>query len=207
EYLAQLKKCAVDLGLTVAAVASGEVLTELGARWLDVAVNLGAPLVITSAPAASSEAAAWGQFTETLKARARDAKSANVTLALRGATETQCVTAHDLARATKDVDSAWLRYAFDTSAPAIGELANRMLSKAVVALHTIEDVERFASDDDPEAGSLVQALARFRGFVVLDAPLRSSSPRDAYHAALERFATLRATCLASATLAPSSAKK
>jgi hypothetical protein len=199
DYLAQLKKWAVDLGLTVAAVAADGILAPDGARWLDVACALGAPLVVTRAAAASDQASGWGAFAETLGARARDAKRLNVTLALRDAPATLCTDSADLARAAKDVDSAWLRYALDTHALAARD--PRALAKAVIAQHAIGDLVRFATDGDPEAHSLIAGLARFRGFVVLDAAPRAA-PGDAYHRAIERFTTLRATRLAAGSGAP-----
>lgn len=194
EYLAQLKKWAVDLGLTVAAVAADGLLQPDGARWLEVARALGAPLVVTRGAAASGDASAWGSFTESLSARARHAKHLNVTLALRDAPETLCVDSADLARAAKDVDSAWLRYALDAQGLAGREA--RALAKAVIVQHTIGDVQRFATEDDVEAPSLMAGLARFRGFVVLDAARLDATPRDAYHRAIDRFTTLRARHLA-----------
>jgi hypothetical protein len=195
EYLAQVKKCSVDLGLTIAAVAADGVLESDGARWLDVAATLGAPLLIAHAPSTSGDPAAWGRFTEALQARAKDAKRVNVTLALRNAPGTLCVDVTDLARATKDVDSAWVRYALD--ARSLGEL--RALARTVIAVHTIGDVDRFATDGDEDAATLVRGLARFRGFIVLDAATAQTPVRGAYHRAVERFGTLRAARLSIAS--------
>ena len=55
DYFAQLKKTAVDLGLTVAGLAF-EGLLDDAAAWLEAAVALGAPLLVVQAPAASADA-------------------------------------------------------------------------------------------------------------------------------------------------------
>jgi len=193
DYVAQLKKSAADLGLTVTALAADDAFAAQG-DWLDVAVSLGAPLLVANAPLSGDGAEAWGTFTEALRARAGQAKRANVTLAVRNAPGTLCASVSDVQRLLKDVDSAWLRCALDPSALGGSDLAEALLGKAVVALHAIDDLERFATQDDPSAATLVARLERFRGFVVLEGG-DQRAPSDAYHSALERFAALRCTAL------------
>ncbi len=194
DYVAQLKKSAADLGLTVTALAADDAFAAQGETWLDVAVSLGSPLLVARAPLYGEDMEAWGSFTESVKTRAGQAKRANVTLAIRNAPGTLCASVSDVQRLLKDVDSAWLRCALDPSALASSDLAEPLLGKAVIALQAIEDLERFAAPDDPSASALIERLERFRAFVVLE---RSDerAPRDAFHAALERFAALRCAAL------------
>ncbi len=196
DYLAQLKKVATDLGLTVAAFAADDAFTGNYEQRLEMAEALGAPLVIARAPSASTEAQAWGSFTDAAKDAARAAKRANVTLAVRSARGTLCESNADLKRLAKDVDSAWLRFAWDALAASAGS-ATTIARKDVIATYEISGVERFATTANDDAERLNASLARFRGFIVLDAS-RSNAPRAAYHAALARFAELRARSLVTA---------
>jgi sugar phosphate isomerase/epimerase len=196
EYLAQLKKTCVDLGLTVAALAADDVLESEGPARLASAVALGAPLVVARAPATSGDPGAWSAFTAKAKARAQDAKLANVTLAIRNEPGSLCAVPADLRALAKDVDSSWLRFALDPSALATAESADDLLPKTVIAVAAIPDAARFATPQDRAAPLFVRALARFRGFVVLESP-DAKRNRTAYHEALERFASLRANALLS----------
>ena len=194
EYVAQLRKACVDLGLTVAALAEEAFLETSASDALARAQALGAPLLLLRAPAASSDPEAWGRFAESAKTASRLAKAANVTVALRNAPHTLCESGADLKRLAKDVDSAWLRFGPDLASLGADE-AGTLPSKSVIATYSIAEITRFAREDDAEAAGVLRALQRFRGFVVLERT-DLSGPRDAYHAALERFATLRARALA-----------
>ncbi len=188
EYLAQLKKAAADLGLTVAALAVGEAPdTE---RHLSNAVALGAPLLLVHAPNSAARPEAWADFTAATKATAAQAKRCNVTLALRAVAGTLCENAADCSRLAKDIDSAWLRFAFDprTSADAHG---TAFLAKSVIAIHTIADIDNFATHADAESAGAIAALSHFRGFVVLEHAV-DLSDRNAYHHAVARFTAQRA---------------
>lgn len=192
EYLAQLKKVAADLGLTVAALAADDALAGDDEPRLEMARALGAPLLVARAPAASADARAWSTFTDAAKSAARAAKGANVTLAVRCARGTLCESSAELRRLAKDVDSAWLRFAWDATLTHGGAT---VASKDVIATYDVADVERFATAMDDEAERLNAGLARFRGFIVIDA----ASPRPAaFHAALARFTELRARALIAA---------
>jgi sugar phosphate isomerase/epimerase len=194
EYVAQVKKLAVDLGLSIAAVSARDFFSGTGAASLELAVALGAPVVAAPAPHASDDPAAWGAFAEIARRLAASAKAANVTIALRTAPGTLCENAADLRRFKKDVDSAWLRFAPEPAmlgAPGDGEA---VLAKSVIAFCPIEHLATFAAAGDVEAPAAVRALARFRGFVVLERR-EVEAPRDAYHHAIERFAALRASSL------------
>lgn len=193
EYLAQLKKVASDLGLTVAAFASHDAFGTDGGTDLDTALALGAPLAIVRAPAESEDPEAWGAFTDALKGRAGDGKRLGVTLALRNAPGTLCPAPADLRRAAKDVDSAWLRFAFDVGAASDDEA--RVLTKSVIAVQSVGDARAFATPLDRIATIAIERLRRFRGFVLLEGSADAAEPA-AYHDAVARFAALRSRALA-----------
>jgi sugar phosphate isomerase/epimerase len=120
DYLAQLKKMAVDGGLAVAALDAGSFFAdaddEARASILADAATLGAPLVVTTLPAPGEiPAAAFNEAVRSGKLAARAAKAVNVTIALRNAPGTLGSSAADLKRFAKDVDSAWIRFALDAS--------------------------------------------------------------------------------------------
>jgi hypothetical protein len=194
EYLAQLRKACVDLGLTVAGFGAEAFAEANASEGLERARALGAPLVTLRAPAASADPDAWGRFVESAKTASRLAKDLNVTFALRNAAGTLCEDGASLKRLAKDVDSAWLRYGPDFASPPLDDAAS-LLSKSVIATYSIANLTTFACEGDPDATRLVAALQRFRGFVVLERA-GLGGDRAAYHSALARFATLRARSLA-----------
>jgi len=194
EYLAQLKKLAVDLGLTIAAVSSDTPFAGEDAADFDIALRLGAPLVVRRAPPTSDDPSAWGAFTDAARTIASAAKTANVTLAVRNAKGTLCASAADVKRLAKDVDSAWLRCALEPAAFGTPDEGDVLLAKTVIAFHPIERQEAFATPADDAAPALVRALARYRGFVVLERDENDPS-RTSYHEALERFTALRGAAL------------
>ncbi len=111
DYLAQVKKMATDLGLTIAALASDEFLTAEHDRMravLDRARALGAPLL--AGRLGAETVLSWSEQLGKLGAAASLAKAANVTIALRNAPGTFAATTHDCKRVAKETDSAWLRY-------------------------------------------------------------------------------------------------
>ncbi len=194
EHCAQLKKVSTDLGLAVAAIDACELHDDGGETWLDVATMLGAPIAIVRAPVANDDPFAWSAFVDRLKMRAKEAKRANVTLALRSAPGTIIANIDDARRVAKDVDSAWLRFQIDVSNPGTHGDATSYLRDIVIASYALASIERFATDADEDALGLARALGRFRGCVVLE--VSDVRERNAYHDALARFATLRARTLA-----------
>jgi sugar phosphate isomerase/epimerase len=194
EYLAQMKKAATDLGLTVAALAAADALeTPEGAvSALDAAAALGAPLLLVRAPAGVDDGS-WGRFTDVLKTAAGLAKRANVTLAVRNAAGTLCADPSDLRRSAKDVDSAWLRFALDLTDLTSADDARELLAKTVIAAYGVGRPNDFARPGDRAASSLIERLTRFRGFVCIDAlqPARDGS----FHDAIERFVRQRSHTL------------
>lgn len=201
EYLAQQKKTAADLGLTIAAL---EIRAPVDAAFdadaaLASAVALGAPLAIVRAPLATGDANAWSTFTDALKTSCRAAKRANVTLGLRNVADTLCASGADLPRVAKDVDSSWLRFAVDAGA---ADIPAAILAKTVIATCTIARLDDFAVDSDVLAGDVIRRLARFRGFVSLErAEVNVAAGPAAYHAAIERFTIRRTSALAESALA------
>ncbi len=117
DYLAQVKKMATDLGLTIAALESRDFLTSDAATMqqvLSIAVALGSPL-IASALGTETDLA-WSAQLAKLSEAAGRAKAANVTLALRNVPGTFAASVHDCKRVSKETDSAWLRYGIEPSA-------------------------------------------------------------------------------------------
>ncbi|GAC1524922.1 MAG: hypothetical protein NVS2B8_09360 [Vulcanimicrobiaceae bacterium] len=192
EYLAQLKKSTADLGLTVAALYARDAFAPEPTRAFELACALGAPFVVAPAAAGDVGLDAWGMFAAIASGRARDAKRANVTLAVRAVAGTVCATGADLRRLAKDVDSAWLRYTLDA---ASDDATEALRPKAVIAWHDVHRPTGFAEPGDAQARDLIRRLARFRGFVVVEAP-PDDADRSAYHAAIERLTALRARTLA-----------
>jgi sugar phosphate isomerase/epimerase len=117
DYLAQVRKMATDLGLTIAALASDTFFTadrEVMRAAVERAETLGAPLL--AGRLGTETALAWSEQLGKLGAAAGLAKAANVTLALRNAPGTFAATTHDCKRVTKEADSAWLRYGLEPGA-------------------------------------------------------------------------------------------
>lgn len=117
DYLAQIKKMAADLGLTIAALASDAFFTaDAGAMQtaLDRALALGAPLL--TGRLGAETALSWSEQLQRLGTATSLAKSVNVTLAVRNAPGTFAASEHDCKRVTKETDSAWLRYGLDLAA-------------------------------------------------------------------------------------------
>ena len=157
DYLAQIRKMAADLGLDVAALADRAFFTaddDAMRAALDMANALGAPLI--AAPLALETALSWSAQRERLSAAASLAKRANVTLALRNAPGTFATSAHDLKRASKETDSAWLRYGLESAALDAADLA--AVGGDTVLLWAGEDAR-------PEAFTWSRA---FRGYLALD---------------------------------------
>lgn len=190
EYLAQLKKMCVDRGLTVAALAS-DALFESDEQWFDIAVRLGAPLLIARTPPLSDAASAWNEVAAKAKRAASAAKRANVTIAIRNAPGTFCEDAAGLKRLAKDTDSAWIRYASDPARLPPIEPLDTLLPRTVIALH---DIDTTASGSGAlEDAALLSSLRVFRGFLVLDDPVRQGGSEALACAVEEQRAGLAAS--------------
>jgi hypothetical protein len=172
DYLAQLKKMAADLGLSVAALScdsllSGDPEEAEVERWLAAAESLGAPLVLVRSPRASpANPNAWNEVTLAGKLAAGVAKRRNVTIGLRNAAGTLCAGAADLRRLAKDVDSSWMRFAPDVAALDPPEPLGPLLPKTVAATHDSRSLDPLGADE--ALGGVLRALLDFRAFLVVD---------------------------------------
>ena len=158
DYLAQVKKMAADLGLSVAALRHDGFFDADAPHMeqaLEMALALGAPLLC--APLPPEVAMSWTQVQARLGEATSHAKRLNVTLAIRNAPHTFAASAHDLKRVSKEADSAWLRYSPDFGALEAGSDPAELLSKTVLAWSHLHA--------EPAA-----LLMPFLGFVALDAP-------------------------------------
>ena len=163
DYLAQLKKMATDLGLTVAAIRhdgffdADEPHME---QAVEMAVAIGAPLLC--APLPPETAVSWSEVQARLGTATSIAKRLNVTIALRNAPRTHAASTHDMKRVTKEADSAWLRYGPDLCAFDAASEPQEILGKSVLVWY---DARQCNAD---QMQPTVRMLAGFRGFVVLD---------------------------------------
>ena len=157
DYLAQVKKTAADLGLTIAALASDAFFSaqpDAMRALLERAATVGAPLV--SGRLARETELSWSEALTRLGVASAFAKSINVTLALRNAPGTFAATSHDCKRVTKETDSAWLRYGLDTGAFDAASETAALAAKTVLLWW---DAQRPAD---------LRGWETFRGFVALD---------------------------------------
>lgn len=160
DYLAQVKKMAADVGLTVAALRhdgffdGDEAHMEQAA---EIAIALGAPLLSTPLP--PETAASWSDVQTRLGTATSIAKRLNVTLALRNMPRTYAATTHDMKRVSKEADSAWLRYGPDFAALDAASDPQALLGKTVLVW----------ADAARPADGVRALLEDFRGFVALDA--------------------------------------
>jgi sugar phosphate isomerase/epimerase len=116
EYLAQLRKNAIDTGLDVVALDAGTLFfgdddATLRDEIAALARALGAPIVLFRLGAPGMVPPAdIRSATDALKTATSRAKRENVTLALLAVPGTLAATLGDAKRLVKDVDSAWLRF-------------------------------------------------------------------------------------------------
>lgn len=158
DYLAQIKKMCTDLGLTVAALRHDGFFCsdpERIEQTIETALALGAPII--SAPLEPVTTVSWPQSLQTLNDATALAKRFNVTLALRNTPHSHAASVHDMKRAAKEADSAWLRFGPDLDTLEAGDDPRDLMPKTVLVWH---QYDRAAS---------VSALRAYRGFVVLDA--------------------------------------
>lgn len=117
EYVAQLKKIAIDLGLVPVALEGSGVLDpgtadEARTAAVDLAASLGAAFLLTRLPAPGEvPPATFVACVSAAKDTVKAAKRVNVTLLIAPAPGTLGSDAAELRHLVKDVDSAWLRYA------------------------------------------------------------------------------------------------
>jgi sugar phosphate isomerase/epimerase len=163
DYLAQVKKMAVDLGLTVAALRhdgffdADETHIE---QAVEMALAVGAPLL--SAPLPPETVMSWSDVQARLGTATSVAKRLNVTLAIRNVPHTYAGTTHDMKRVSKEADSAWLRYGPDFCAFDVGSEPEEILTKCVIAWY---DARQCGAD---QVQPTARMLSHFRGFLALD---------------------------------------
>jgi hypothetical protein len=169
DYLAQIAKMAVDLGLDIAAVADDGFFAsdDAGMRaTIDIALALGAPLI--AARLGSESAAPWSVQRERLGSATTLAKAANVTLALRNAPGTYAATTADLKRVAKEADSAWLRYGLEPAALDAASDPASLPDKVVLLWSQISG--------DP--ATLLARYREFRGYMAFDDPSGSAEAEN-----------------------------
>ncbi|HET6894600.1 MAG TPA: TIM barrel protein [Candidatus Baltobacteraceae bacterium] len=159
DYLAQVKKMAVDTGLTMAALRHDgffDAGTEHMEQALEMALALGAPLL--SAPLPPETAVSWAEMQTRLGTATSVAKRLNVTIAVRNAPHTYAATSADMKRVSKEADSAWLRYGPDFGALDAASEPEALAAKCVLAWH---DLRR------EDTAATAEPLRAFRGFLCL----------------------------------------
>lgn len=161
DYLAQVKKMAVDTGLAIAAVADDGFFggASMEATFA-LAQTLGAPMI--AAPLPQQTAATWSEALERLGEAATAAKRANVTIALRNAAGTFAAGTAELKAAAKETDSAWLRFGPEPAAFEAGSELAPLLAKTVLIWQPVDGKHEAAG-----AAILAQAQA-FNGWLALD---------------------------------------
>ena len=162
DYLAQIKKMASDLGLSVAAFAIPDFFSleePAMERRMAQAIALGAPLLASQLPRETETS--WSEALEGLGRATSLAKHFNVTLALRNVPNTFAAGSHDMKRVSKEADSSWLRYAPDFGALDVGSEPAALMEKAVLIWHAVGAARSNAT-------AALPALAHFRGFLAID---------------------------------------
>jgi hypothetical protein len=182
EYVAQLRKIAIDLGLVPFGLDAPGLLDpshgapgEAHDETLALAVSFGAAVIRTTLPAPGNvPPATFVAATALAKALSRAAKAVNVTVLVAAAPGTLAEDLTGLKHAVKDVDSSWLRAA--PSAVAVDAIGPRDRYPAFVAV----------PGDDPAA---VAARAS-RSWVILDAAAEDIAA-EAVPAAADPWALMR----------------
>ena len=168
EYVAQLRKMAIDLGLVPFGIDAPGLLDPAGEpaaieRAVALAAGFGAAVIRTTPPAPGDvPPATFVETVRTAKVLSRAAKAANVTVVVTTAPGTIARDLGELRHLLKDADSAWLR----------------MCPTALLEPAEIGPKDRFpaflaAPADDPAAVAQRASAA----WVILDAPA-SDEPWD-----------------------------
>ncbi len=174
EYVAQLRKVAIDLGIVPLGIDAPAALaseTDAGARDLPIALasGFGAALVRTAAPPPGDvPPATFVASVAAAKLLARAAKGANVTVVVAEAPGTIATDLDELKHLLKDADSAWLR-----ACPRASELAAAGPKDRYPACVAI-------AGEDPDA----LARAARTAWVILDLAQPAEHPWDALGAAI-----------------------
>jgi len=181
DYVAQLRKIAVDLGLVPVALDDPALFdpdrtADERLATIEIAAGLGTLFVLASLPAPGEvPPATFVAAVAQAKAIARAAKAVNVTVLLEPRTETIAPAAADVRHFLKDVDSAWLRYALAADDPRTGLGArDRVL------------LVRIAAGDETRAADAAEDA---RPWLLLD----GADAADPFGDVRTRIALLRAT--------------
>lgn len=152
EYLAQLKKIAIDVGLVPVALAeprlfSAELTDAERQATIDLAAGLGTLFVLAGLPPPGEvPPAAFVAAVGAAKAAVRAAKHVNITLLAELGANSLAPDVPALRHFLKDVDSAWLRYALPVAADrgALGARERALL----VTIDPVADLERITEVDE-----------------------------------------------------------
>ena len=161
EYVAQLRKVAIDLGIVPFGIDAPGLLDPAGEpeaieRALAVATRFGAAVLRTQPPAPGEvPPATFAAAVRTGKALSRAAKAANVTVLVTTAPGTIGEDVAAVRHLLKDIDSAWLRPC-PPALLAAAEIAPRDRFPAVLA----------TPEDDP--GTVAERAST--AWVIVDAP-------------------------------------
>jgi len=191
DYLAQVKKVAVDCGLTIAGVWSSDFFANDERAMqsaLDLADAIGAPLLI--APMQSEVQTSWADAMQRVSVAVRLAKAINVTLGARNQIDTLVAGGHELKRLSKEADSAWLRYALDVDALDAASEPSDLLEKTVMLSH-VHDPGEIDSDEFPKTRRTLDLADRFHGFLTIEIADGQADPA-AMRNALRKWRTLLA---------------
>lgn len=164
DYLAQVKKMAVDRGLSIAALADAAFFASTREHMtgvLEHALATGAPLV--AAPLARETDESWSNQLAQLGVATSLAKALNVTLAVRNHPNTFAASTHDLKRVAKEADSAWLRYGPE---PQLLDAASDPHALEANTVLLWSDASR---QSERSVAQIAAAFAGFRGHLVVDA--------------------------------------
>ncbi|MDQ6929372.1 MAG: hypothetical protein M3126_01720 [Candidatus Eremiobacteraeota bacterium] len=190
DYLAQVKKMAVDLGLCIAAVSDEDFFAggeDAMRDALAIAEALAAPIL--TAPLALDTAVSWSEELERIGTATSLAKTMNVTLAVRNRPKTFAGTSQDLKRVSKEADSAWLRYALEYARFDAGSEPAPLLPKTVLLWHT-RSANEIESDESAQHARMLEDAQSFLGFLVLDAAGSGDVAR--MHGSVRRWRTILA---------------
>ncbi len=156
EYVAQLKKVAVDVGLVPLAIDAPQLFDpaldeaeRLGA--IELAAGVGALFILTRLPQPGPiPPATFVATVGAAKAAVRAAKRVNITLLAAPAAGTLAGDVPALRHFLKDVDSAWLRYALPAGADrSVFNARDRTLVVTVDDVADFESLPEISADARP----------------------------------------------------------
>ncbi|MBV8688971.1 MAG: hypothetical protein JOZ59_02585 [Candidatus Eremiobacteraeota bacterium] len=168
DYLAQVKKVAVDSGLTIAALWWGDFFSSDEPSMqsaLEIAEAIGAPIL--TAPMQSEVQTSWAEAMQRVSVAVRLAKAINITLGARNRTNTLVAGGHELKRLSKEADSAWLRYALEVDALDAASEPSDLLAKTVMLCH-VHNAADTDSDEFPQTRRTLDLADRFHGFLTIE---------------------------------------